>query len=298
MTDYFASAKIANTTKKNYNRSLNKWIDLYPAKVSPAYIYNNPYQSVSLLRKWLITTDSDSQQILNRYIVAIMSFRKYNLTTINTDPIIYNQWNQLLKFTYSQIIQHRQNSEPTFLQQQKDGVDMTLKEIEDIRDDLPMSFTKLLIAFYTMIPPMRADYGMVQILPYEQQPSTANFIFMNNQRATMIIKDFKTAKDYHEIRTEIPRKLYVLLKESLQQDPRDYLFVNRFGSPFNRTNFSSWANENLSRVFSKDFTLTLFRHIYLSNLDPKMKYSEREAIAKAMGHNLKQQVQYQWIPSD
>jgi hypothetical protein len=298
MTDYFHEAKIAESTKKLYNKTLNKWLELFNTKITPAYIYNNPYESVTLLRKSLISTDSDSQQILNRYIIAIMSYRKYNTSSVTSDPIIYSQWNQLLKFTYSQIIQYRQNSEPTFLQQQKDGIDLSLKEIEDIRDELPMSFTKLLIAFYTMIPPMRADYGMVQILPYDKQPSTANFIFMDNKRATMFIRDFKTSKDYYEVKTELPKPLYKLLKESLQQAPRDYLFVNRLGSPFNRSNFSSWANENLSRVFSKDFSLTLFRHIYISNLDPKIKLSEKETIAKAMGHSLNQQIQYNWISND
>jgi hypothetical protein len=299
MTDYFSQSKIASTTKKSYNKTLSKWLELFNTKITPTYIYNNPYESVTLLRKSLISTDSDSQSILNRYIIAIMAYRKYNLSSVTTDPVIYSQWNLLLKHTYSQIIQYRENSEPTFLQQQKSGYDMTLKEIEDIRDDLPTSLTKLLIAFYTMIPPMRADYGMVQISHYGEQPSTANFIYMDNKRATMFIRDFKTAKDYYEIKTDLPKPLYKLLKESLQQDQRDYLFVNRFGSPFNRSNFSSWANENLSRVFSKDFSLTLFRHIFISNLDfSKMKLSEREAIAKAMGHSLNQQLQYHWISND
>lgn len=295
--DYFANTKLQDNTKKNYNKFLQKWIDLFDFEVTPSYIYNRPLESISVLRKWLQENDSDTQSILNRYVTIIMSYRKYNLKNVSSDPIIYSKWNDIHKLTYQQIISHRLQSQPTFLQSEKTGSEMTWNEIIDIRDQLPIGAMKLLIAFYTYIPPMRADYGCVSIIKYGDNPPTANYLMTDEKECTLTMRDFKTSKSYGEIKQKLPNELFLLLQESLKLQPRDWLFCNRYGSPFNRSNFSSWANEGLSRVFSKDFSLTFFRHIFLSQL-PKMTLSERQRVANLMGHSLDQQVAYQWINSD
>ena len=64
--------------------------------------------------------------------------------------------------------------------------------------------------------------------------------------------------------------------------------------PFTRPHFSAWANEKLSSIFSKTFTLTLFRHIYLSELPKDITVEDRQRISQLMGHSIVVQMTYQW----
>ena len=59
----------------------------------------------------------------------------------------------------------------------------------------------------------------------------------------------------------------------------------------------AWANRVLKDLFNKDFTLTMLRHIYITRRDLKLEEksgTEREKIAKMMGHSVEQQGRYLW----
>jgi hypothetical protein len=50
----------------------------------------------------------------------------------------------------------------------------------------------------------------------------------------------------------------------------------------------------LFRVFKKQFTLTMFRHIYISDIDPNTSPEILYDISRKMGHSLTQQILYRW----
>jgi integrase len=110
----------------------------------------------------------------------------------------------------------------------------------------------------------------------------------------MTLTDFKTNAIYKSIHQDLPPVLHSLLAHSLSVQPRTFLFTNRMGLPFERNNFSTWASELLEKILQKSFTLTLFRHIYISHLDPSLTPGELQNISKLMGHSLTQQILYRW----
>lgn len=295
--DYFFRSTLSHQTKLKYNRTLQRWIDIFGKEIpiEPHFIYANPHESVKRLRDWLMTTGSDTPNVLNNYITALMAYRKYNPQLCHPDARTYAVWKRILELSYSAISDHLKKNEPSRTQQLKDGIEMTMEDIVAFRDSLPLGASKLLLAFYTMIPPVRADYGMVQILySPSERPSTANYIIIHDGQAFMRLTDFKTSSTYKEIAYSLPQPLYELLVQSLLDNPRHYLFQNTLSGPYNRHTFSSWANQTLSSLFGKAFTLTMFRHIFLSSLSTDLTVEEREDIAKKMGHSLTLQMCYVW----
>lgn len=293
--DYFSNSKLANRTRETYNAYIKKFCDIFDKKILPHQIYNNPYESIQTLRHYLQQNNNDTINILHRYVSTILSYRKYNSDFCSDDKNIYEAWKNILDLSYVEISKHLKENKPSRTQELKDGIELTSYDLQKIRDELPMSLTKLLIAFYTMIPPMRADYGMVQLIGFDDNPITANYIKMDDSTAFMRITDFKTASTYKEVSQKLPDDLFKLLKESLKLIPRDYLFVNKFNSPFTRQNFINWANDKLSMTLGKTFTLTMFRHIYLSSLPKNITVQERDRISKLMGHSLETQLSYEWV---
>jgi len=295
--DYFTRSTLTKASRTKYNRTLQRWVDVFGKEtpVEPPYIYANPHESVKKLRDWLMTIGSDTPNVLNNHITALMAYRKYNPQLCHPDARTYAVWKRILELSYTAISDHLKKNEPSRTQQLKDGIDMTMEEIVAIRDSLPLGISKLLLAFYTMIPPVRADYGMVQILySHRERPSTANYIIIEDGQAFMRLTDFKTSSTYREIAYPLPQPLYELLLLSLQDNPRNYLFQNTLSGPYTRQAFSSWANQTLSSLFGKAFTLTMFRHIFLSSLSTSITVEEREDIAKKMGHSLTLQMCYVW----
>jgi len=110
-----------------------------------------------------------------------------------------------------------------------------------------------------------------------------------------------TDKKYGRIEIEIPKELYEEIKLSIKINPRKYLFVSSGNNkPYKEgKTFNSWANKTLKKVLGKkNFTLSMFRHIYISRRDLKLEEKsglEQDKLAKIMGHNINdQQKKYSW----
>ena len=89
----------------------------------------------------------------------------------------------------------------------------------------------------------------------------------------------------------------------MKKNPRQHLFIStRFQKPYSELknpegSFNSWANKTLKSIFNEDFSLTMLRHIYISRRDLKLEEqsgTERNKIAKQMGHSVEQQGRYLW----
>lgn len=155
---------------------------------------------------------------------------------------------------------------------------------------------QLLLAIYTMIPPVRSDYDKVKIY-YTQGDYRDNHIVLNNN-PYIILENYKTAKRYHILKIHIPNELETVIKESLKLKPREYLFVRKNGTTYTSNTFNKWANRTLKKLFdNKNISLTTLRHIYISRRDLKLEERsglQRKEIAKIMGHSVEQQQKYLW----
>ena len=206
------------------------------------------------------------------------------------------RWRELRQQTYMEAFAYRLQAKPSPLQALHSGVELTFSDLEVKRDSLADgTILKLLLGFYTYIPPVRADYFSTEILPFNETPEMPNYIYHDAHKSQLTLTDFKTSKLYKKIVHDLPEPLHQLLVNSLQQMPRKYLFVNKFGKPFNRYTFSHWANQQLDNIFQKGLTLTMLRHIFISTIDFNNSTPEQlQKIGQQMGHNVSQQLLYKW----
>jgi hypothetical protein len=299
--DFFRTTHLTAPTATTYNNKINKWISLMPPnKNNLSYIFLHPNFSVVTLRDFLSKNNTDTAPTLNSYIKAVLSAAEHNTNLFqHIDQEVYNKsenrWKDLRQKTYEYANSYRLEQKPSPSQSLKGGSSLIFSDIVKVRDELEDgSIDKLLLSFYTYIPPVRADFFSTQLLNFNQTPSYPNYIFYNDSKAYLKITDFKTSPIYKSIEYELPSELHRQLILSLSKSPRTFLFPNKDGNPFTRKTFSEWATKKLTSLFKKEFTLTMFRHIYISTLDLNTSPSELLEISKKMGHSITQQMLYKW----
>jgi hypothetical protein len=206
------------------------------------------------------------------------------------------EWCKIRSDNQKPIVQRRLELLPTENQLQKGGTYLKYDDILKKRDSLPSgSIEKLLISFYTYIPPVRADYYATEIITLKQKPTQPNYIRrISPTHSVMTLTDFKTKNRYTEITNVLPQELNDELVKSLEKSPRKYIFTNQTGQPFTRNAFTVWSKRILSRVFETEMTLIIIRHLFISSLDFTMKPLELKKISDKMGHDLSTQSNYKW----
>jgi len=263
------------------------------------YIFLHPNFSFVTLRKYLVKNNTDTAPTLNSYAKAIISVYEHNSTMFsNIEKNITSKaecrWKEIRQKTYEYANQYRIEQKPSPTQSLKSGSSLLFNDIVKIRDNLEDdSIDKLLLGFYTYIPPVRADFFATQLLSFGETPTYPNYIFYNPERAHLVITDYKTSPMYKSIEYDLPSELHKLLLLSLSKYPRTFLFCNSDKS-FTRKTFSEWATKRLTTLFKKEFTLTMFRHIYISNLGQNTSAEQLIDISKKMGHSITQQMLYKW----
>jgi hypothetical protein len=299
--NYFANTTLQQSTYKKYQLHITRWLALFPeGQNNLTFVYTHPSYSIVQLRKYLSTRSLDSPQSVNAYIKAVMSAAAHNTVLLESiDKEIITQsdakWKNHRQTTYEMAFSYRQRQEPSLGQAVKSGSTVKLSDIIAHRDGLPDgSIDKLLIGFYTHIPPVRADYHATEILNYGDTPTSPNHIFHNHNQSYLVLTEFKTSKVYHTITNELPAELHRQLTLSLTTTPRRFLFLNQRGQPFTRNGYTKWTANQLFKSLKKDLTLTMLRHIYISSLDFNRPFIELQEIGRKMGHCVTQQVLYRW----
>jgi hypothetical protein len=299
---FFQQTHLKPITYEAYNRKLTLWLSLLPQlQKTIVVLYTNPNYAIAMLRRHLVTTQSDTAVTINSYIKAIMA-------AVISNPTLFTfvdkekmaacdaRWRELRQKTYEEAFAYRMQSKPSPLQALHTGVSLTFANLVAKRDELPDGSThKLLLGFYTHIPPVRADYFATQIVPFGTTPEQPNYIEHDAEKSHLVITDFKTSRLYKKITHDLPAELHEQLVQSLEANPRTYLFVNKFGEPFNRYTFSHWANQQLESIFKKGLTLTMLRHMFISTIDFNNSTPEElQKIGNQMGHHVNQQLLYKW----
>jgi integrase len=133
--------------------------------------------------------------------------------------------------------------------------------------------------------------------PGDAVPESENYIILDKEYK-LVIQNFKTSKTYKKIEHVLPEQLKELLKESLRLEPRPFLFIKRRMSnkdpisPMSPSEYSSWANRILTRIFNKPTNLTALRHSYVHTIDYNKPLSELKKITDAMGHSVSMSMGY------
>jgi hypothetical protein len=311
MIQYITNSSLTDSSEKKHNAFINKWVDLTPTK-NILYIILFPAHSILLLEKYLKQKDIDSPMEKNKsysktnlhsYISAILAIFKHAPKYINDIPevFIYQRiWLSILSDNEKDILIRREKNKPTELQEARGGHKLSLQDLVNKcgQPDID-AISKLLLAMYTMIPPVRADYYATHIIKDGESPESDNYIILKNGYAELVIRKYKTSRKHGEIRhPRLPNDLYKIIIKSLQENPRKYLF-EKGGNPYTPNGFCKWSSSTLEKLFCVELTLTMIRHIYISSLDlSKMTVEEKKNIGKLMGHTIGVQAEYEWKDLD
>jgi integrase len=112
--------------------------------------------------------------------------------------------------------------------------------------------------------PVRADYGNVALV--DRPLPGGNYIVMPTH--TLVLNEYKTKTKYGTFHRNVPQELMDIIRLSLQRHPRQYLFVDESGRPYELQNsYTKFANRLLKNIFGKSVTISLLRHSFISGID-------------------------------
>jgi hypothetical protein len=302
--ELFTTPLLSNTTIDMYTTRIHKWITLVPQQ-SIEFIILFPKMALQRLISHLTDRErSEARTIctlpnVRNYITAIIALLRYSphiAPHISHRLESHSTWvslrNHISQPTYDRQIQEK----PTALQELRGGSKLSFQHLIDARDSLeiPMSH-KLLLAMYTYLYPVRADYYALQILTDQSEPTHPNYLRVTPHSTELMIRDFKTSKVFPPIHyPSVPHPLHLLIVASLQEKPRQFLFQYREGVPFTRLRFSQWASSTLAGCLRVPLNLTIIRHIFISSLSMDTPLTELQRIGRLMGHSIARQRLYTW----
>ena len=298
--NYFKTTELLDgNTKKIYLQRLGTVQQEIMPGVSLMQIIANPEGFQSALHTWASNrTKALASTTLGSYPVPFISLIKSITPIQEADPSLFSRWKasrSVIMQEYEERVMNNQMSE------KQAGAFLPFTQLEQLRESLPSgSSDRLLLSLYTMIPPVRADFGACAVYRGSKPATDAvdNYIVLDGKGGGQLhIGDFKTRKTNPPIEENLPKSLVDEIEASLKESPREWLFQSR-GQPLTRASFTAYANRALKRVTGRPgFSITQFRHIYLSRPDLGMEdktLKDKDVLAKSMGHSLGTQARYAW----
>ena len=299
--EHITDGRLSDNSRKLFNAKLAQYMSfMTEGNRDIGYIIDNPGIAV----KTLLEQQTIAQTATNRHLFysAIVAYIKYTADGQRRAERIKRKWIEIQKANWEERRLLDLGHELTEKEKEITAA-VKWKDVVAKRDTLVTgSNERLLLALYSYIPPVRADYFEVRINPPASiiKDKTKNYIQLGATGAESVlsIRDFKTATTYKEIKHRLPQELYDEIVASLARQPRKYLFVMPSDpkKPYDRGGFSKWANKTLFELFGVHLTLTSLRHIYISTLDfTRLRALNLDRIARAMGHGMAMQKEYQWM---
>jgi len=287
----FRKKKLSESSINQYSTKIPQWISYIESPKTINKLVENPRESYEILKNTTKIKHSATNHHI--YISSVVAYIKY---IMNNDKLL-KEWKEIEKENWKPIAEHYDENVPTEMQTDKV---ISFCELNDIRLSLEKgSIERLLLSFYTLIEPIRADYFATEILSVDEEATEDNYIVIDEAKETglLIVRDFKTKNKYEKIENVISSELMSELRASLDKQPRKYLFTTaeNVTKPFTRKLFSNWACRTLTRILKHPMTLTALRHIYITKkLNDKTSTKELVTIAKKMGHSRDIQRIYEW----
>ena len=214
-----------------------------------------------------------NDQTKKAFVSSIKGLFKHVPGLKETYPDALEEWNTRFKTLDKLIFDQIASAEPSDRERANwvPWKDIVMKERE-LAYSRYGSPEHLMLAMYTLIEPLRADFGVLKVVE-KQPPSTdqgvANFIVMQpNGTGQLVLNAYKTSKKYGRFEREIPDALLNVIRASLSTQPRAYLFVDEQGKPYViKNSYIRYANRIFAKIFGKNLTIRLLRHAFISNLD-------------------------------
>jgi len=170
------------------------------------------------------------------------------------------------------------------------------KALQEALDDGEKTYEQstLLLAFHALVmPPLRGgDLARVHI-GYTDE---GNCIYRDpddDDQTLLVIRDHKTSKSFGTLKRTLKGKMVEILRDSVANFPREWLFVSKSGAPYSESGFSSWKSDVFREAFHRPVTSNSLRHEYISGMDRQNQtVKQARDVAASMGHGLNTQRQY------
>jgi hypothetical protein len=112
--------------------------------------------------------------------------------------------------------------------------------------------------------------------------------YVDFKKNKFIFQNYKTAKTYHKVEVELPRKLKKILEKWFKINPTEYVIFDRKFQPIMNVKLA----ERLNNIFGKKISTSMLRHIYITNKFGDVNLKEIQDSATAMGNSPLQLLQY------
>ena len=148
----------------------------------------------------------------------------------------------------------------------------------------------LIASLYTLQPPVRADYGAVQVVGKRGNRPGNQLVWGQKQGAYFIWKEYKTSKIYGTREVRVSDALHAVIRqwfEHLGKTPK-YLLGRSIDS-----NDLLGEIQHAFRQTGKTIGVNLLRHAYIKHHFPALTtINQKETLAYAMLHSKEKQEQY------
>lgn len=228
--------------------------------------------------------------VSNRKLYTSAILYMYNYAMVEP-PAVYNEYIGK-QFAAQTVKDEKQELSPKQMEEY-----LTWDEILAVREKLADMDNKnktqwrdyLVVCLYTMINPVRADFGDMRVL--RKMLGTKNQIVLEDGPPYFVFRDYKTAKTYGEVRVDIPDDLMAVIKEwfaFLGRTPELLLDVEYSGSVL-----SNYIRACFKKYAGKNTGINLLRHAFITHeLSTPKSIHEKQAIASSMLHSRDRQEKY------
>mgnify|MGYP001590522977 CR=1 FL=1 len=149
-------------------------------------------------------------------------------------------------------------------------------------------------------PPVRAkDYGIMKIikaddyalLSDETKDENNYLVIYSKEKKVFYFADYKTKGAYGILEIKVGKVLNSVLNIYLHFHENEAFFVDTRGMPMSANKFTQLVYEAFAPS-GKHITITLLRHIYITEKFPSKDQKKKELTAARMGHSIVQQYEY------
>lgn len=152
----------------------------------------------------------------------------------------------------------------------------------------------VILALYTLMPPVRLDYGEMKIVPVEPAEPVGNYLVWS-KKPYFYFSDYKTFKVYGVMKIQLCPALVKVLEEWLAY-PDQYLLVDRSGGPLGAVALGQLIISTFHKHCGKKVGVSMLRHSYISYVRAKeLPIKKSDALAHQMMHSPKMSMIYRKI---
>lgn len=247
----------------------------------------------------ILESTTQSEETLRTRLVTILAFLKYTELKWKSPDIFHKWYGYFLKARKKinkRIIEHEPTERQKAAHVDWEVIKANVKQME------PGTPEHLLMCMITMIPPRRQmDWYQVRLYnspDRKWKPTEAdhNYINLNHETPYILLTHYKTAFAFGAWYKKLPDSLLKVIKASLENEPRDYVFMTPKGNTYTESNFQKWTNGIIKDVTGNPHaSMNMMRHsftIYARTKFPRMRYKDALSLSKDMGHSMLQNLGY------